>query len=810
MDALRHFSDPQYLTGSDISSSGSESDNAQMVNLSYGEVKLASKNPKKRDGRKKFKETRHPVYRGVRRKNSRKWVCEVREPNKKSRIWLGTFPTAEMAARAQDVAAIALRGRNACLNFADSVWKLPVPASAAAKDIQRAALEAAEAFRPAELDDVSGDDLTQRLENAAAAVTVAETAVTVAAEAEAEIEPESVFFMDEEAVFDMPGLLRNMAVGMLLPPPPHWYGGDNMETDSLTSYRSDGMEGVLVVLRSKWASGPIDISTSMEGSSPMDLIGPDGAYAKAFDFSDLMDMEADSDEEVEELCEGLAAMKLMRETKLHIRRLWSNALIIKLYGRAVGFNFLQSKLNLLWKPSGTMDYFSLELQNFSIVLLIRYAWATKPWCKSDGTNPNQVGPVSTQMVQLLEIQAELEGAIPHVRIGHCYREANSCGDFLARIGSCQNSDFILYNDPPVDLLDLLSSDLAEDMDAILKNGPWFIKGHFLSIRPWEPFFKPTCASVSSIVVWVRLHELPMELYETEVLKQIGESIGRVLRIDTHTSIEARGRYARPCIKLDINKLLINTILIGRFEQPMVYEGSGTMEDRGAGTEDDRVTMAMVSSLMNSSSSQLMVELRWAINFNGRVVEIPKVVIAEIRVKPTHVMGWFDRKLAIAWRNIFPLTADSASVVRRKPGGYTLEAKDVRSPTHIHLHNGESALHEDYPSGQTNSRIQHPCHGKGDEFGSVGASVDSMPREGKDKGDDDIDGMHMATRIPQTSFRHIYKEANKCADFLAKLGTLIESDFIVLSSPPMDLSSILEADANGLYVNRLCPEPLFAV
>ncbi|XP_075671643.1 dehydration-responsive element-binding protein 1D-like [Castanea sativa] len=198
-------------------------DIACMVNLSFGELMLASKNPKKRDGRKKFKETRHPVYRGVRRKNSRKWVCEVREPNKKSRIWLGTFPTVEMAARAHDVAAIALRGRNACLNFADSVWRLPVPASAAAKDIQRAALKAAEAFRPAELDDVSGDDLTRGLGNAAAAVTVA---------AEVEIEPESVSFIDEEAVFDIPGLLRNMAEGMLLSPPPHWYGGDNMETDS--------------------------------------------------------------------------------------------------------------------------------------------------------------------------------------------------------------------------------------------------------------------------------------------------------------------------------------------------------------------------------------------------------------------------------------------------------------------------------------------------------------------------------------------------------------------------------------------------
>lgn len=51
-------------------------------------------------------------------------------------------------------------------------------------------------------------------------------------------------------------------------------------------------------------------------------------------------MEADSDEEVEELREGLAAVKLMRETKLRIRKPWSNALIIKLYGRAIGLSFL--------------------------------------------------------------------------------------------------------------------------------------------------------------------------------------------------------------------------------------------------------------------------------------------------------------------------------------------------------------------------------------------------------------------------------------------------------------------------------------
>lgn len=86
------------------------------------------------------------MYRGVRRRNNNKWVCEVRVPNKSTRIWLGTYPTPEMAARAHDVAALALRGKSACLNFADSVWRLPLPESTNADEIRRVAAAAAEAF----------------------------------------------------------------------------------------------------------------------------------------------------------------------------------------------------------------------------------------------------------------------------------------------------------------------------------------------------------------------------------------------------------------------------------------------------------------------------------------------------------------------------------------------------------------------------------------------------------------------------------------------------------------------------------------
>ncbi|XP_016472294.1 ethylene-responsive transcription factor ERF025-like [Nicotiana tabacum] len=161
---------------------------------------------------------RHPNFRGIRQRNG-KWVSEIREPRKTTRIWLGTFSTPEMAAAAYDVAALALKGPDAPLNFPDSAYSYPVPASLSAVDIRAAAA------RAPPISESSTEVLpeTRNYEG------------TIAAQGQTE-------FVDEEEIFGMPKLLDEMAEAMLVSPPrmhqstSYDESPENSDADSLWSY----------------------------------------------------------------------------------------------------------------------------------------------------------------------------------------------------------------------------------------------------------------------------------------------------------------------------------------------------------------------------------------------------------------------------------------------------------------------------------------------------------------------------------------------------------------------------------------------
>ncbi|KAI6702178.1 hypothetical protein NL676_011314 [Syzygium grande] len=174
---------------------------------------------------------KHPFYRGIRCRSG-KWVSEIREPRKTTRVWLGTYPTPEMAAAAYDVAALALKGGDAVLNFPHLVKSYPVPASSAPADVRRAAAAAA-ASRKAE---TSGGDDTALLGQEGN-----EGKAGKDHHPEQSSKPPEAEFIDEEALFDMPNLLVDMAEGMMVSPPrisspPSDDSPDNSDMESLWSY----------------------------------------------------------------------------------------------------------------------------------------------------------------------------------------------------------------------------------------------------------------------------------------------------------------------------------------------------------------------------------------------------------------------------------------------------------------------------------------------------------------------------------------------------------------------------------------------
>lgn len=111
-----------------------------------------------------------------------------------------------------------------------------------------------------------------------------------------------------------------------------------------------------------------------------------------------------------------------------------------------------------------------------------------------------------------------------------------------------------------------------DYEHALTGGPWLIFDHYLAVRTWEPKFKPYANRISKIAAWVRLPRLALEYYDKKMLKSIGDLIGKSFQVDFNTANQCRGKFARICVEVDLDKPLLSEYRLDGELLGIEYEG----------------------------------------------------------------------------------------------------------------------------------------------------------------------------------------------------------------------------------------------
>ena len=89
-------------------------------------------------------------------------------------------------------------------------------------------------------------------------------------------------------------------------------------------------------------------------------------------------------------------------------------------------------------------------------------------------------------------------------------------------------------------------------DWVLENGPWYLAGRPIILRFWKPGMEMLNVQITSLPIWVKFFNIPLEYWTATSLGCIASAVGIPLHLDTLTENHSRLSFARICIEVDVN------------------------------------------------------------------------------------------------------------------------------------------------------------------------------------------------------------------------------------------------------------------
>jgi len=108
---------------------------------------------------------------------------------------------------------------------------------------------------------------------------------------------------------------------------------------------------------------------------------------------------------------------------------------------------------------------------------------------------------------------------------------------------------------------MVKFDLEKDRMKVIEGGPWMIFDHYLTVQSWSPEFASPFEKIEKTMVWIRFPGLNLVFYDESILLALASTVGRPIRVDINTLDVRRGRFARVCVEIDLNKLVVGKVWI---------------------------------------------------------------------------------------------------------------------------------------------------------------------------------------------------------------------------------------------------------